>query len=325
MKTSQNIQRLNFETFFRSNQDTCLSQRPLVKQGQWIGKGQLLADCINSVSGDLSLGKNVLVAYMPWEGYNFEDSIVISDRLIAEDIYTSIHILRFRTEIVDNLGTKSPSINSKFSLGGEASESKTFSSPASKVPNFLRKPLLFHKTTHSIFLPPVSYAFLPLVSESDRMQSCAYVPVPRRGTPYVPPTLPPSLPPSGVRVRVIAEGERVQVNEGVKGKRSSVPLCLPPTLPPLGVRVRKGKEGVLMQRIKCKDHPISLKAKLREFSSSKRKVIAKSKKVSDFCPPLPVPRRGTELRFPFAPSFTPYLKGVLSFAFPVTFGDNIGS
>jgi len=79
-----------------------------------------------------------------------------------------------------------------------------------------------------------------------------------------------------------------------------------------------------MQRIKCKDHPISLKAKLREFSSSKRKVIAKSKKVSDFCPPLPVPRRGTELRFPFAPSFTPYLKGVLSFAFPVTFGDNIG-
>ena len=103
MKITQNTQCLNFETFFRSNQDTCLSQRPLIKQGQWIGKGQLLADCINSVSGDLALGKNVLVAYMPWEGYNFEDSIVISDRLIADDVYTSIHILRFRTEVVNNL------------------------------------------------------------------------------------------------------------------------------------------------------------------------------------------------------------------------------
>ena len=103
MKITQNTQCLNFETFFRSNQDTCLSQRPLIKQGQWVGKGQLLADCINSVSGDLALGKNVLVAYMPWEGYNFEDSIVISDRLIADDVYTSIHILRFRTEVVNNL------------------------------------------------------------------------------------------------------------------------------------------------------------------------------------------------------------------------------
>ena len=105
MKITQNTQCLNFETFFRSNQDTCLSQRPLVKLGQWVGKSQLIADCINSVSGDLALGKNVLVAYMPWEGYNFEDSIVISDRLIADDVYTSIHILRFRTEVVNNLSS----------------------------------------------------------------------------------------------------------------------------------------------------------------------------------------------------------------------------
>ena len=105
MKITQNTQCFNFETFFRSNQDTCLSQRPLIKQGQWVGKGQLLADSISSVKGDLSLGKNVLVAYMPWEGYNFEDSIVISDRLISEDVYTSIHVLRFRTEIVNNLST----------------------------------------------------------------------------------------------------------------------------------------------------------------------------------------------------------------------------
>ena len=113
MKITQNTQCLNFETFFRSNQDTCLSQRPLIKQGQWVGKGQLLADSISSVSGDLALGKNVLVAYMPWEGYNFEDSIVISDRLIADDVYTSIHVLRFRTEVVNNLSTNNkPSLDS---------------------------------------------------------------------------------------------------------------------------------------------------------------------------------------------------------------------
>ena len=112
MEITQNTQCLNFETFFRSNQDTCLSQRPLISQGQWVGKGQLLADCINSVKGDLALGKNVLVAYMPWEGYNFEDSIVISDRLIADDVYTSIHVLRFKTEVVNNLSTS----NSKFNL-----------------------------------------------------------------------------------------------------------------------------------------------------------------------------------------------------------------
>ena len=141
MKTNQNIQRLNFETFFRSNQDTCLSQRPLVKQGQWIGKGQLLADCINSVKGDLALGKNVLVAYMPWEGYNFEDSIVISDRLIAEDIYTSIHILRFRTEVVDNLSSKSSNITYGNPSG---SGSKTI---LSKIPTIVT-PLLFHKNIH---------------------------------------------------------------------------------------------------------------------------------------------------------------------------------
>ena len=112
MEITQNTQCLNFETFFRSNQDTCLSQRPLINQGHWVGKGQLLADCINSVKGDLALGKNVLVAYMPWEGYNFEDSIVISDRLIADDVYTSIHVLRFKTEVVNNLSTS----NSKFNL-----------------------------------------------------------------------------------------------------------------------------------------------------------------------------------------------------------------
>ena len=161
MKTNQNIQRLNFETFFRSNQDTCLSQRPLVKQGQWIGKGQLLADCINSVKGDLALGKNVLVAYMPWEGYNFEDSIVISDRLIAEDIYTSIHILRFRTEVVDNLSSKSSNGLSK--VISSTNENQTVAKALSKIPTIVT-PLLFHncapKSIHGTegFIKKFSYS-----------------------------------------------------------------------------------------------------------------------------------------------------------------------
>ena len=141
----QNTENLTFEIFSRSNQDTCLSQRPLVKQGQWVGKGQLLADCVNSVSGDLALGKNVLVAYMPWEGYNFEDSIVISDRLIVEDVYTSIHILRFKTEI---LNTNSNS-NSK------------------KVPTFKSLTSQPSKTSSSTVLPKVS---LPTLSTSPSIQ-----------------------------------------------------------------------------------------------------------------------------------------------------------
>ena len=85
----------------RSNQDTCLTQRPLVHEGDWVQKGDLLADGTASVGGELALGKTILVAYMPWEGYNFEDAILISERLISEDIYTSIHIERYEIEIRD--------------------------------------------------------------------------------------------------------------------------------------------------------------------------------------------------------------------------------
>ena len=81
--------------FMRSNAGTCINQRPIVKQGQHVKKGQVIADGPNTQQGELALGKNVLVAFMPWNGYNFEDAIVISQRVSKEDIYTSIHIEEF--------------------------------------------------------------------------------------------------------------------------------------------------------------------------------------------------------------------------------------
>jgi DNA-directed RNA polymerase subunit beta len=81
--------------FMRSNAGTCINQRPIVKQGQNVKKGQVIADGPNTQQGELALGKNVLVAFMPWNGYNFEDAIVISQRVSKEDIYTSIHIEEF--------------------------------------------------------------------------------------------------------------------------------------------------------------------------------------------------------------------------------------
>jgi DNA-directed RNA polymerase subunit beta len=87
--------------FKRSNQNTCINQRPLVLQGEQVGKGQVLADGPSTDLGELALGRNVLVAFMPWRGYNFEDAILISERLVKEDYYTSIHIEEFETEARD--------------------------------------------------------------------------------------------------------------------------------------------------------------------------------------------------------------------------------
>ena len=81
--------------FDRSNQETCLTQRALVKEGSWVQKGDILTDCSASDHGELAVGKNILVAYIPWEGYNFEDAIVISERLVKEHVYTSLHIERY--------------------------------------------------------------------------------------------------------------------------------------------------------------------------------------------------------------------------------------
>ncbi len=81
--------------FMRSNAGTCVNQKPLVKKGQHIHKGDVIADGPNTENGELALGRNVLVAFMPWNGYNFEDAILISERIVKEDIYTSIHIDEF--------------------------------------------------------------------------------------------------------------------------------------------------------------------------------------------------------------------------------------
>ena len=87
------------QNFTRSNQNTCLTQRPLVNEGDWIEKGTCLTDCASSELGELAIGKNILVAYLPWEGYNFEDAILVSERLVYDDLFTSIHIVRYKTEI----------------------------------------------------------------------------------------------------------------------------------------------------------------------------------------------------------------------------------
>jgi DNA-directed RNA polymerase beta subunit len=86
-------------TFEQSNQKTSLCQRPWVREGDWVQPGDLLADCAASQGGQLSLGKNVVIAYLPWEGYNFEDAVVVSDRLIFDDLYTSLHIERYEDRI----------------------------------------------------------------------------------------------------------------------------------------------------------------------------------------------------------------------------------
>ncbi len=81
--------------FMRSNAGTCINQKPIVKAGQKIKKGTVLADGPNTEDGELAIGRNVLVAFMPWNGYNFEDAIVISERVVKDDVYTSIHISEF--------------------------------------------------------------------------------------------------------------------------------------------------------------------------------------------------------------------------------------
>ncbi len=87
--------------FKRSNQNTCISQKPIVHQGQKVKKGDVLADGPCTEVGELALGRNVLVAFMPWRGYNFEDAIVVSEKLVKEDYYTSIHIEEFEIEARD--------------------------------------------------------------------------------------------------------------------------------------------------------------------------------------------------------------------------------
>ena len=87
--------------FQRSNQNTCINQRPLVKVGDYIRKGEVIADGPSTDIGELSLGKNVIVAFMPWNGYNYEDSILISERVVRDDVFTSVHIEQFEVSARD--------------------------------------------------------------------------------------------------------------------------------------------------------------------------------------------------------------------------------
>jgi DNA-directed RNA polymerase subunit beta len=91
----------NLQKFVRSNQDTCINQRPSVRQGDRVEVDQIIADSSSTEDGELALGQNVLVAFMPWEGGNFEDAILISERLVRDDVYTSIHIEKYETEARD--------------------------------------------------------------------------------------------------------------------------------------------------------------------------------------------------------------------------------
>lgn len=98
IKTSKGIDEYVLDKFKRSNQRTCINQRPIVQKRDRVKKGTFIADGPAICRGKLSLGRNVLVAFMPWEGYNFEDGILINERLVKEDVFTSIHIEEFQIE-----------------------------------------------------------------------------------------------------------------------------------------------------------------------------------------------------------------------------------
>ena len=94
-----NADEYELRKFVGLNERTCLNQKPIVQVGQKVKKGQIIADGAATYHGELALGRNVLVAFMPYDGYNFEDAIIISERLVKEDTYTSIHIEEFEIEI----------------------------------------------------------------------------------------------------------------------------------------------------------------------------------------------------------------------------------
>jgi DNA-directed RNA polymerase subunit beta len=99
--TKSGVDIYNLRKFQRSNQNTCINQRPLVKIGDVVQAGDIVADGPSTDLGELALGKNVLVAFMPWNGYNFEDSILISERIVRDDVFTSIHLEEFEVAARD--------------------------------------------------------------------------------------------------------------------------------------------------------------------------------------------------------------------------------
>ncbi len=95
------IKRYKLQKYRKTNQNTCINLKPIVKKGQKVTKGQILTEGYSTRDGELALGRNLMVAFMPWKGYNFEDAIVISERVVREDLFTSIHIDEYMLEVRD--------------------------------------------------------------------------------------------------------------------------------------------------------------------------------------------------------------------------------
>ncbi|MDQ0177371.1 DNA-directed RNA polymerase subunit beta [Bacillus chungangensis] len=100
-KIKGNLDKYRLQKFIRSNQGTCYNQRPIVSVGDHVTKGEILGDGPSMENGELALGRNVLVAFMTWDGYNYEDAIIMSERLVKDDVYTSIHIEEYESEARD--------------------------------------------------------------------------------------------------------------------------------------------------------------------------------------------------------------------------------
>jgi len=109
----------SLQKYIRSNQDTCINQRPIVWNGEFIKSGQIIADGPGTEGGEIALGQNIIVAYMPWEGYNYEDALLINERLIYADLFTSIHIEKYDLEVretkagTEELTKDLPNVNEK--------------------------------------------------------------------------------------------------------------------------------------------------------------------------------------------------------------------
>ena len=119
--TNKSGKEINYklQKYNRSNQDTCINQRPIIWNGEFIKSGQIIADGPGTDGGEIALGQNIVVAYMPWEGYNYEDALLINERLIYADLFTSIHIEKYDLEVRETKGgteelTKDlPNVNEK--------------------------------------------------------------------------------------------------------------------------------------------------------------------------------------------------------------------
>ena len=100
-KKDGNLDEYKLSKFVRSNQGTCMNQRPIVTKGDEVEAGQVIADGPSTSGGEIALGKNPLIGFMTWEGYNYEDAVLLSERLVQEDVYTSVHINEYETEARD--------------------------------------------------------------------------------------------------------------------------------------------------------------------------------------------------------------------------------